>query len=319
MRTSVATITFSLAGAVCLAGCATPFTIVSPLAVYEHSQVYQPVKWPKGKWEKKDELGAENAWFLADDGTQLHGWHLPHENPVAVALFAHGNTGNVSDQAETLRILRDRHRLSVMTFDYRGYGRSEGAPSEAGILQDARAARAWLARREKVLEEDIVLIGHSLGGGVMVDLAAKDGARGLILASTFTSIPDVAKAHAPLFPANALVENRFNSQQIIAQYRGPLLQIHGDRDKEIPYKLGRKLFDAANEPKQFVTKSGGGHNDAMSNEERTAVDKFLASLPSLDAPVDPTGVDGLPQAYANPENHLSGLAVREPAAAELPD
>jgi uncharacterized protein len=299
-----------------LTGCATPFTIVSPLAVYEHSQVYQPVKWPKGNYDKKYEIGAENAWFHAEDGTLLHGWYLPHENPVAVALLAHGNSGNVSDQAETLKTLRDKHRLSIMTFDYRGYGRSEGAPSEAGILQDARAARGWLALREKVLEEDIVLVGHSIGGGVMVDLAAKDGARGLILASTFTSIPDVAKFYAPLLPADSLVENRFDSERIISQYRGPLLQIHGDRDKIVPYKLGRKLFEAANEPKQFITKSGAGHNDAMSNEERAAVDKFLASLPPIDGS-DPSESDSPPVAHANPEKHLSSRSAHRTVAGEL--
>lgn len=319
MRTTFATITFWLGVTSCFTGCATPFTIVSPLAVYEHSQVYQPIKWPKGNWEKKDELRAENAWFLAEDGTQLHGWYLPHENPVAVALFAHGNTGNLSDQAETLKVLHDRHRLSIMTFDYRGYGRSEGAPSEAGILQDARAARAWLARREKLLEEDIVLVGHSLGGGVMVDLAAKDGARGLILASTFTSIPDVAKFYAPLFPADSLIENRFDSERIIGRYHGPLLQIHGDRDKVVPYKLGRKLFEAANEPKLFVTKSGAGHNDAMSNEERAAVDRFLALLPSLDAPDESADSAPPPAAQANSKHHLSSRSVRHTAAGELPD
>lgn len=318
MRTSVAAITFCFSIAGSLTGCATPFTVVSPLAVYEHSQVYQPVKYPKGHWEKKDELHAENAFFLAEDGTQLHGWYLPHEKPVAVALFAHGNAGNVSNQAETLRVLRDRHRLSVMTFDYRGYGRSEGAPHEAGILMDARAARAWLARRENIPEEDIVLIGHSLGGAVMVHLAAKDGARGLIVASTFSSIPDVARHYAPLLPAGSLVENQFDSEKIITQYHGPLLQIHGEKDKIIPYKLGRKLFEAANEPKQFVTKAGAGHNDAMSENERAAVDTFLASLPSVDAPADFEIFDSDPVAHAHGERHLSGGAIEHAGVDELP-
>jgi pimeloyl-ACP methyl ester carboxylesterase len=312
-------ITFWLGTASCLTGCALPFTVVSPLAVYEHSQVYQPVKWPKGNWDKKAEIKAENAWFLAEDGTQLHGWYLPHENPVAVALFAHGNSGNVSDQAETLKMLRDKHRLSIMTFDYRGYGRSEGAPHEAGILQDARAARRWLAIREKILEEDIVLVGHSLGGGVMVNLAAKDGARGLILASTFTSVPDVAKFYAPLFPADSLIENRFDSERIIGEYHGPLLQIHGERDKVVPYKLGRKLFEAANQPKVFLTKSDAGHNDPMSSEERAAFDTFLASLPSLDAPPESADGDNPPLAQANPQNHLTSRVMSVTGNDELPE
>jgi fermentation-respiration switch protein FrsA (DUF1100 family) len=186
--------------------------------------------------------------------------------------------GNVSTQAETLRTLHDRHRLSIMTFDYRGYGRSEGTPDEPGILRDARAARRWLAHREGIDEHDIVLIGQSLGGGVAVDLAAGDGARGLVLTCTFTSLPDVAAYHAPLLPVHWLMRNRLESISKIGGYHGPLLMIHGDHDEVVPYEQGRRLFAAANEPKRFVTKVGAGHNDAMSDEERHALDEFLASL-----------------------------------------
>jgi hypothetical protein len=257
--------------------------VKSPVAVFEDSQVFQPLRAPRGDWNKKDELRAEDAYFLTEDKLQLHGWHLPHEDKVAVVLFAHGNTGNVTTQAETLRLLHDRHRLSVMTFDYRGYGRSEGIPSEEGILRDARAARKWLAWREKIDEKDIVLVGQSLGGGVMVDLAARDGARGLILADTFTSLVDVGRHHAPLLPVDSLMQNRFESVAKIGDYDGPLLQFHGDRDKVIPYRLGRKLFDAANQPKRLITRTGGGHNDAMTEAQSEALDEFLASLKPLKA------------------------------------
>ena len=109
--------------------------------------------------------------------------------PRAVVLYAHGNAGNVAGWAWVLRLFRDRLGCSVLVFDYRGYGRSEGAPDEAGILVDARAARRWLAQRTGVAESEIVLVGTSLGGAVAVDLAAADGARGLVLESTFTSLP----------------------------------------------------------------------------------------------------------------------------------
>lgn len=269
--------------AMCLAGCASAYTIKSPLTVFEESQVFQPIRYPgpKGAWDKKEKIGAEDAWFATDDFLQLHGWYLPHKDPVAIVLFAHGNAGNVATQADTLKVLHDRHRLSVMTFDYRGYGKSEGDPSEAGLLIDARAARKWLARREKIDEKDIVLIGHSLGGGVAVDLAAGDGARGLVLASTFSSLPDVAHFQAPLVP-RSMLQNRMNSVAKIRNYHGPLLQIHGDRDTVIPYRLGRKLFDAANEPKQFITNAGAGHNEPLSDEGREALDRFFASLPPVE-------------------------------------
>jgi fermentation-respiration switch protein FrsA (DUF1100 family) len=146
-----------------------------------------------------------------------------------------------------LRLYRDRLNASVLVFDYRGYGKSEGTPSEAGLLADARAARRWLAARTGVAERDIVVVGKSLGGGVAVDLAAKDGARALILESTFPSLPEVAAHHVPWLPTHWLMNTRLNSVAQIGNYHGPLLQSHGDADRTIPYEMGRKLFDAANE------------------------------------------------------------------------
>ena len=147
-------------------------------------------------------------------------------------------------------------------------------------MQDARAARRWLSNNAKVDEKDIVLLGQSLGTGVMVDLAAQDGARGLILSEAYSSLPDVGKYHAPLLPVNSLMENRFDSISKIGHYHGPLLQIHGDRDTVIPYRVGKKLFDAANQPKRLITKKGGGHNEPLNEADRKVLDEFLASLPA---------------------------------------
>jgi uncharacterized protein len=266
-----------IAAAILSAGCVSP-GLRSPLAAFEQAQIYHPVRYPEGNWQPQG-LVFEDAWFTAADGTQLHGWFVPHENPRAVALFAHGNAGNLSHRADTLRILNERHGLAVLIFDYRGYGRSEGTPSEEGLLQDARAARAWLARRTGVAESDIVLMGRSLGGGVVVDLAARDGARGLVLASTFTSLPDVAGHLMPFVPARVLMKNRFDSLSKIVDYDGPLLQSHGDADRVIPYAQGRRLFEAAPGPKRFVTIPGGDHNDPQTEEYRQAFDEFIASLP----------------------------------------
>ena len=174
--------------------------------------------------------------------------------------------------------LRERLGVSVMIFDYRGYGRSEGSPNEDGILADARAARAVLAQKAGVSEEQIVLMGRSLGGGVMVDIAARDGARALILESTFTSLPDVAGWHYPWLPVRLLMRTRLDSLSKIKEYHGPLLQSHGDADRIIPLKLGRQLFEAANSPKRFVTISGRDHNDPQSEDYYEALDEFLDDL-----------------------------------------
>ncbi|MEC8554406.1 MAG: alpha/beta hydrolase [Planctomycetota bacterium] len=250
----------------------------SPLRPLERSLIYFPTKTSD---QQNTELAShlEDAFFRSADGTQLHGIFIDHPKPIAVALFMHGNAGNVSHRVDSLRLLNERHGVAALVFDYRGYGKSEGKPDEEGILEDARAARAWLANRVGIAESEIVLMGRSLGGGVAVDLAAKDGARGLVLASTFTSLPAAGKAQLPWVPTSLLMTQRLDSLSKIADYTGPLLQSHGDADAVIPYELGKRLFAAANVPKQFVTIKGGGHNAPQSEEYRCALDRFLAGLP----------------------------------------
>lgn len=250
----------------------------SPLAKLEKSLLFYPTKYPKGDWHPPD-LAFEDAWFEAADGTRLHGWYVPHDRPRAAVLYCHGNAGNIAHRAQVLRVLNGEIGVSVLIFDYRGYGRSEGEPNEAGVLADARAARAWLAQRTAVAQSEIVLMGRSLGGGVAVDLAAADGARALVLESTFTSIPDVGRAAYPWLPVRALMQTSLDSAAKIDKYGGPLLQSHGDADTIIPYKLGRRLYDAANEPKQFITIPGGKHNDPQTPEYYRALAAFLDQLP----------------------------------------
>jgi uncharacterized protein len=165
----------------------------------------------------------------------------------------------------------------VLIFDYRGYGRSEGKPSEAGVLADARAARAWLADREQLSSSDIVLLGESLGGAVAVDLAARDGARALVLESTFSSLPEVAAHHYPFLPVRWLMQTRFDSAAKIGDYHGPLLMAHGDADTIVPLSFGRRLFESANQPKRFLLLPHHDHNDPMPRAFYDAVAKLAAN------------------------------------------
>jgi uncharacterized protein len=256
-----------------------PESSINPFAKIEKSLVFAPSRYPAGDWQPAG-LAFEDAWFTAKDGTRLHGWYVPQPQPRAVVLFCHGNGGNVALWADVLRILHDRMGVTAMGFDYRGYGRSEGTPSEAGVLADARAARSWLARRVGIAENQIVLMGRSLGGAVAVDLAA-DGARGLVLESTFTSMPEMGHATMPLLPVRSLMQTQFNSLAKIGNYHGPLLQSHGTADRLIPYAMGRRLFAAANEPKQFVTIPGGDHNDPQTDAYYSALFEFLGRLGTI--------------------------------------
>jgi fermentation-respiration switch protein FrsA (DUF1100 family) len=240
--------------------------------------LFYPSKYPDGNWKPKG-LNFEDAWFSGEDGVRLHGWYCACQNARAVLLYAHGNGGNLSYDGALMEYFQQRLHVTAFIFDYRGYGRSEGLPTVEGILKDARAARTFLARRTGVKEAEIVLMGRSLGGAVVTQLAAEARPRGLILESTFSSLQEVASYHYPrlawLVPANKL-----DSVAQMARYQGPLLQSHGDADHTIPYAMGMKLFRAATGPKRFVRIPGGDHNDAPSVEYYRHLDRFIGGLPT---------------------------------------
>ncbi|NUQ66420.1 MAG: alpha/beta hydrolase [Pirellulales bacterium] len=252
--------------------------IMGIMMLLEESLLFYPVPYPEGEsWEPRG-LTFEDAWFSAADGVRLHGWFVPHEQARAVVLFCHGNAGNVTHWADTLWTLHNQVGVSVLSFDYRGYGRSEGSPNEPGMYADARAARAWLASRTGKREEEIVLMGRSLGGAVAVELAAVDGAKGLVLESTFSSVPDVAASIYRWLPVRWLIRNRFDAVGRISGYRGPLLQSHSETDEIVPYSFARRLFEQANEPKQLITLRGVGHNDPQTPAYYEALVRFLDGL-----------------------------------------
>ena len=259
--------------------------VVLAMSIFEESLIFFPSVYPEGAWQPPG-LKFEDAWFEADDGTRLHGWFVPaaEDPPRAAVLFAHGNAGNLSDRADIVGTFANRFGASTLIFDYRGYGRSSGQPSEAGVVADARAARRWLAQRAGVAERDVVLVGESIGGAVMVDLAAADGARGMILENTFGSLPEVAAFHYPWLPIRLLMRSRFDSAAKIGNYHGPLLQFHGEADTIVPLESARRLFDAANEPKRLLIVPGGDHNDPRTPAYYAAVDHFLRELPGVPVP-----------------------------------
>jgi fermentation-respiration switch protein FrsA (DUF1100 family) len=251
---------------------------IGTLMLLEDRLIFLPSQYPIGNWQPAG-LDPEDAWFQAADGVRLHGWYLKHLQPRGYLVFCHGNAGNITHRAEIVEQLRDRGRVSVLLFDYRGYGRSAGHPSEAGVLADARAARQWLAHTAGIEPGRVIVCGESIGGAVAVDLAADGGARGLILENTFTSLPDVAAYHMPWVPCRWLMHTRLDSLAKIGRYHGPLLQSHGDPDSVVPFHFGKQLFEAANEPKRFMCLQGYDHNDPRPPSYYDAVGRFIAELP----------------------------------------
>ena len=235
--------------------------------------LFFPVKYPTGDWQPKD-LRFDDVYFTADDKTQLHGWYCPCDNPRAVILLAHGNAGHVASRAPWLRYLQSKAMVSTFIFDYRGYGRSEGTPTVEGALRAARAARAKLCEIASIKDSEILLMGESLGGAIVVQLASESAPRGLVLQSTFSSMRDVADVHFPKL-SWLVPRNRLDSLSRIVKYQGPLLQSHGDRDQTIPFALGEKLFRAANEPKTMIVVANADHNNWLSDDYSQRLNEFF--------------------------------------------
>ena len=248
------------------------------LLFLENMLVYPAPRYPEGDWQATW-LEHEDISFNSADGTMLHGWYVEHPRPKAVILYCHGNGTHVAYIAEFLAEMRDKFQVSIFAFDYRGYGRSEGKPAEKGILEDADAAQEWLAKRAGIETKDVVLMGRSLGGGIALHLAAENGARGVILQNTFTSLHDAAASNYPWVPVRLLMRNRYDSLSRISRYSGPLFISHGTADRIIPFAHGQKLFAAATGPKEFFEIAGGDHNDSEPEHYLPALHKFLDSLP----------------------------------------
>jgi len=226
---------------------------------FEESFLFLPTRFPEGNWQPEG-IHFEDAHFESRDGSRLHGWYIHRENPSAVLLFCNGQAGNLTWQAPFLERLCNDTGVSLLTFDYRGYGQSEGQPSERGIFQDVRAARDWLSQRAAVSNEQIVVCGASLGSAVALDLAADEAVRALVLLSPFTSVMDMAALRFPYIPFRFLLRTRLDSLSKIGKYCGPLLVCHGTSDTVIPYSMGERLFAAANDPKQMLAIPEWGHD-----------------------------------------------------------
>jgi fermentation-respiration switch protein FrsA (DUF1100 family) len=230
-------------------------------------------------------LEAREVVFETGDGETLHAWWFPtSEDSLGHVLLFHGNAGNISDRLLHARLLTNVG-LDVFSFDYRGYGRSTGSPSEEGTYADARAALETLRRQEGVDPKRVLYLGESLGGAVAVALARETPPRALILLSTFTSVRDMGRVHYPFIPT-LVVPDAYPSLRRIRGLECPVLVLHGDRDEIVPLEQGKALFAAAPEPKDLHVFPGAGHNDLLgvaAHEWATTIAQWVKGLPEASA------------------------------------
>jgi fermentation-respiration switch protein FrsA (DUF1100 family) len=244
----------------------------------ETKLVYPVPKLAWGDWEPKS-LSYEDVQFTSADGTKLHGWYFSPPSPTQALLYCHGNGEDVAAVGPFAAELSTALNAAVFVFDYRGYGRSQGHPNEAGCIADGSAAQHWLAAKMKIDKSRVVLMGRSLGSGVAVALAAENGARALILENSFTSLPDVAALHYPWLPVGWIMKNRYDNLSRIKQYNGFVLQSHGKGDTLIPIEMGRALFDAAPGASKSWQEFKGGHNDPPPAFYYDLLPNYLQSIP----------------------------------------
>lgn len=201
----------------------------------------------------------EDVWLTTEDGVRLHGWFVATPAARATVLFFHGNGGNISHRLERIAIFR-RLGLNLLLFDYRGYGRSVGTPSEHGTYRDARAAWRYLTETRGLSPGDIILYGESLGGAVATHLAAEQTTRAVVVESSFSSMIDLGAEVYPWLPVRWISRYVYPSARNLARVHAPVLVIHSRDDEIIPFHHGQALFAAAHEPKEFLA-IRGGHND----------------------------------------------------------
>ncbi len=202
-----------------------------------------------------------DVWMTTEDGVRIHGWKSGDLTASPVILFLHGNAGNITHRADRVSGLVGQG-LGVLIIDYRGYGQSEGEPDEEGLYADARAAHDHLVVVEGVSPSRIVILGRSLGGAVAVNLATERTVAALIVESSFTSASDMAMEMFGPLPVHLLARSRFDSEDKVGRLAVPKLFMHGDRDDVVPHWMGKKLFDTASGPKEWVELAGADHNDA---------------------------------------------------------
>ena len=237
--------------------------VVAGLRAIESRLIYFPPRYPEGFPAPQTYAGEiEDVWFTTADGVKINAFYRAYPESRQVLLWFHGNAENIGYNVDHIRVLA-RLGVNILAVDYRGYGRSEGKPDEAGVYRDADAAYEYLVTQRHFRAEDIIIYGHSLGGAVAVNLASRRLCGGLIMQSSFTSVREMAKRAFAVSILAYVAKSRFDSLGLIPQVHAPILIAHGTQDDVVPFAMGQQLYAAAPEPKRFYAIEGAGHNNML--------------------------------------------------------
>ena len=252
--------------------------------VFRHTQLFCPSEEPTIGWDPEaygiPRERVEEHWMETDDGELLYGWYCRAKQPMASALFCHGNTGNLTTIADVIPHLLDSG-INVLLFDYRGFGRSTGRPSLSGVVADGVTAARY-HDTIRPADKPSVLYGYSLGGAIAAQVTKLHEFDGLILQSTFTNLRELARVAFPRIPLHLVSGNFFDTLAAVRKLDMPVLILHGTEDETIPCWMAHKLFDACSAPKELRIVEGGLHKDLYirdGNQLVWAVNRFAAALP----------------------------------------
>ena len=232
--------------------------------IFRRSQLFEPEREPVISWNPEDygipRERTEVLSFETDDGELLYGWYCRAEHPIASALYCHGNTGNLSNTAHVMPYLLDAG-INVLLFDYRGFGRSSGSPSLSGIIDDGVTA-ARLHEKIRPKHVPSILYGYSLGGAIAGQIIRRHPFDGLILQSTFTNLPDIARVTFPRIPLHLVSGRLFDTLEVVRNLTVPALIIHGTTDEVCPSWMAQQLHDSCGAgEKKLILVEGGLHKD----------------------------------------------------------
>ena len=248
---------------------------------FDSALIYYPSRFPEGNWQTQGRgpCVVEDVYFSADDGVKTHGWLLKNAASDKILVYYHGNAGSIADRYEWGCQLTQAG-VSVLMVEYRGYGRSEGKPGEQAFYRDSEAVWSWLTTTAGYSPKNIILYGKSLGGAVATDLATRHQPGALILQSTFTSIPDMAKKIIPGVPG-FLVPTKMASIKKVPKLTCPIVVVHSHHDEIVPFAMGKELAAKAPNLFRFLEFQGYGHNDLVMGRGHEIVASFKALVDTL--------------------------------------
>ena len=225
----------------------------------------------------KEPAEIEKVKITTNDKIDLIGWFYNQDlEKFKTILFFHGNAGSLENRTYKLNHFKDLN-VNFLIIAWRGFNGNEGKPNEMGLYEDARSAIKWLSAKG-IKEQNIILYGESLGTGVAVEVAQNKDYAGVILESPFTSMVNMGKKYYPFFPVSFLLKDKFESHRKIKKVLVPVLVLHGKKDKIVPFAMGKKMYEMANEPKFFYFQEYGDHMIDYDTELLMALEKFIQSL-----------------------------------------